>query len=282
MTGLVLEGGAMRGLYTAGILDVMMENDIRVDAAIGVSAGALFGCNYKSGQIGRAVRYNTQYCRDPRHGTLRSLLKTGDLYDVDFCYRELPRELDVFDTEAFRANPLPFYVVCTDAVTGQPVYHRCDTGDDNDLTWMRASGSLPVVSRAVEVDGYQLLDGGIADSIPVDYFRSLGYRRNIVVLTREAGYRKRGGKGEALMNAALRRYPAVAKAMAARAEMYNRQLDTVARLEAAGECLVFRPSLPVTLSHTEHDPDKLRALYELGRSDAEARLPRLREFVQAD
>ena len=165
-TGLVLEGGAMRGLYTAGILDVLMEEKIQVDGVIGVSAGAVFGCNYKSGQIGRTLRYNMKFCGDKRYGTLHSLLKTGDIYDVDLCYHQIPEILDPFDNEAFAKNPAEFFVVCTDVETGKAVYHKCTDCGRDDLKWMQASASMPLVSKVVEIDGYKLLDGGVADSIP--------------------------------------------------------------------------------------------------------------------
>ena len=188
--GLVLEGGAMRGLFTAGVLDVMLEHNIEFDGAVGVSAGACFGCNYKSKQIGRTLRYNKRFAKDKRYCSLYSLLTTGDLYGADFCYHEIPEKLDVFDEETYENNPMEFYVVCTDAETGEPVYHRIDTGNEENLEWIRASASMPVVSRAVEIGGKKLLDGGISDSIPLDWFTSIGYDRNVVVLTRPADYVK--------------------------------------------------------------------------------------------
>lgn len=189
-SGLVLEGGAMRGMYSAGVTDILMENSVKFDAAIGVSAGAAFGCNYKSNQPGRAVRYNMKYCRDPRYVSLFSLVKTGDLYGADFCYNELPLKLDPFDRQSFRCNPMEFYVVCTDAVTGKAVYHKCADGDYIDMQWIRASASMPVVSRLVPLDGRLLSDGGAADLIPVKWFSSIGYEHCVVILTQPLGYRK--------------------------------------------------------------------------------------------
>lgn len=173
-TGMVLEGGAMRGLYTAGVLDVLMENGIYTDGAVGVSAGAAFGCNYKSRQIGRSLRYNCKYCRDPRYISLLSLIRTGDLYNAQFCYYEIPEKLDPFDTAAFAASPMEFYVVATDVTTGKPAYHLCRDGGRDDIEWMRASASMPLVSRVVEIGGGLYLDGGISDSIPLEWF--LQYR----------------------------------------------------------------------------------------------------------
>ena len=181
--GLVLEGGAMRGLFSAGVLDVLMERGIAFDGIIGVSAGAAFGCNYKSGQIGRVLRYNTRFCGDKRYSGRGSLLKTGNLFNTEFCYNQVPLELDPFDFEAFRSNPAEFYVVCTDVNTGEPVYHAYTGFEDHGFEWIRASASLPLIAQIVEIDGQKLLDGGIADSIPFGYFESIGYDRNVVVLT---------------------------------------------------------------------------------------------------
>ena len=145
--GLVMEGGAMRGMFTAGVIDILMENNIEFDGAIGVSAGASFGCNFKSRQIGRVIRYNKRFCRDKRYCSLSSLIKTGDLYGAEFCYRTLPDELDLFDVKTYSANPMPFYVVVTECDSGRPVYRAINKGDHEDLDWMRASASMPVVSE---------------------------------------------------------------------------------------------------------------------------------------
>lgn len=278
-TGIVLEGGGMRGMYTAGVLDVMMENEIKADGAVGVSAGAVFGCNYKSMQIGRAFRYNLRYCRDPRYVGLRSLIKTGDLYGEQFCYHEIPDKLDPFDIKTYAANPMEFYVVCTDIREGKAVYHLCSKGDENDIQWMRASASMPLVSRIVSLDGYDLLDGGISDSIPIEWFRSIGYNKNIVVLTRPAGYIKTKNRFTPLIRAALKKYPAVAKLMANRHNVYNKTLEKIEALEKSGEVFVIRPSSFVKISRTERNPERLRAMYQLGRKDAEAKLKQLTDFM---
>ena len=181
--GLVLEGGGLRALFTAGVTDVMMENRIRFDGLIGVSAGATFGCNYKSEQPGRALRYNINFKDDPRYMSWRSFLKTGDLVGAEFSYHVLPNQLDIFDYETFRRNPMEFHVVCTDAETGEPVYKQLDDMTDEGLDWIRASASMPIVSRPVQLEGRKLLDGGIGNSIPLKHFQEIGYERNIVVLT---------------------------------------------------------------------------------------------------
>jgi predicted patatin/cPLA2 family phospholipase len=188
--GLVLEGGAMRGLFTVGILDALMENGFVFDGAVGVSAGAVFGCNIKSGQIGRALRYNLAFCRDKRYCGFHSLVTTGNYYNADFCYRTIPHTLDWFDVEAFRNNPMDFYVVATRAVTGDAVYHNCLSGDDGDIDWLRASASMPLASRPVCINGKKYLDGGIADSVPIRFFEDIGYNRNVIILTQPESYQK--------------------------------------------------------------------------------------------
>ena len=189
--GIVLEGGAMRGLFTAGVTDVLMEEGITFDGAVGVSAGAAFGCNIKSNQPGRAVRYNLRFCNDKRYCSKRSLIKTGDLFNAEFCYHTVPEKLDPFDFKAYETSKMEFYIVCTDVLTGKPVYHRSSKMDRSGLEWLRASASLPLVSRIVEADGRKLLDGGISDSIPLRFMESVGYEKNIVVLTQPRDYRKK-------------------------------------------------------------------------------------------
>lgn len=278
--GLVLEGGAMRGLFTAGAMDVMMENHIAYDGMIGVSAGAVFGCNYKSNQPGRVLRYNLRFCKDPRYCSFRSLVRTGDLYGADFCYRELPNQLDWFDTETFQTSPMEFYAVCADADTGKPIYHKCETGDARDLTWIRASASMPLASRVVEIDGYRLLDGGMADSIPLRKFQEMGYDRCVVVLTQPMGYVKTKNKALPLMRLALRKYPNLLAVMARRQDNYNQTVAYIRDQERKGNVFVLRPEAPLDIGKVEHDPEKLRQVYHQGHAVAEKRLKALQEFLQ--
>ena len=206
-TGLILEGGAMRGMFTAGVTDVWMEHGVTFDGAVGVSAGAVFGCNYKSHQPGRAIRYNLAYCNDKRYASFHNLLHTGDLYSEQFCYHEIPEKLDPFDVETFAASPMEFFVVCTELRTGDPVYHKCRTGGAEDLKWMQASASMPLAARTVKIGQHRLLDGGIADSIPVRFFESIGYRRNVIVLTQPKDYEKKKNKLLPAIRARYARYP---------------------------------------------------------------------------
>ncbi|HQL04314.1 MAG TPA: patatin family protein [Treponemataceae bacterium] len=279
-TGLVLEGGGMRGMYTAGVIDILMENNVSVNIIIGVSAGAAFGCNFKSKQIGRVIRYNAAYCKNPHYAGFRSLLFTGDFYGAKFCYDDIPNKLDPFDTDTFNKSHEEFYAVCTDVLTGKAVYHKCETGSAEDIQWMRASASMPLVSRIVRLDGMKLLDGGVADSIPLAKAEEFGCTKNIVVLTQMDGYTK---KENPLMGAAkilYRKYPEFIKAMAHRHLMYNEELALVKEAEEKKKAFVFRPSRAVHISRTERNPDNLRTLYALGREDALNRLSELKEFLR--
>ena len=279
-TGLVLEGGAQRGMFTAGALDVMMERGVNFDGLIGVSAGACFGCNFKSHQPERAMRYNLKYIRDPRYCSLRSLIKTGDLYGADFCYREIPLHLDPFDSETFRNSPVEFYVVCTDVHSGEAVYQRLDKGDEEDMDWIRASASMPMVSRVVHVGGRDLLDGGAADSIPLRWFQSIGYEKNVVILTQPRDFVKEKNSMLPLMRAVLRKYPKLVDTMARRHEVYNASTAYVRAEEAAGRAFVLAPDAPLPIKRTEKDPEKLRAVYELGRRSMEKNLDAMMEFLK--
>ena len=277
--GLVLEGGAMRGLFTTGIVDRLMEENINFDGLIGVSAGACFGCNYKSHQIGRALRYNLDYCNDKRYCSVHSLIKTGDMYGADFCYHELPEKLDIFDKEAFEANPMEFYLVCTDVETGEPVYHKMDKVTYDELEWMRASASMPLVSRIVEVDGKKMLDGGVSDSIPLKYFQRIGFEKNLVVLTQPRSYRKKKNSLMPLIKVALRKYPNLVDAMARRHEMYNETLDYIWNEEKKGNVFVLCPDEKLPIKRTEHDKKVLKDVYDLGRAAIDRRLEDLKGFL---
>ncbi|WP_316608865.1 patatin family protein [uncultured Ruminococcus sp.] len=278
--GLVLEGGAMRGMFTAGVLDVFMENGVSFPAMVGVSAGAAFGCNYKSRQIGRVIRYNKRFCQDKRYCSIHSLITTGDLFGADFCYREIPEKLDPFDTQAYDENPMAFYVVATNIYTGKPVYKRLDKVDENCYLWMRASASMPMVSKPVQVDGYTLLDGGMSDSIPLRFMQKLGYEKNVVVLTRPRSYRKKQSN-RALFKVALRKYPAMIDVMTRRHEMYAFEQHLVLESEKLGKTLVLCPDTPLDVGRVEHDPEKLQSAYDEGRRIALRDLDKVKAFLQA-
>ena len=270
--GLILEGGAMRGLFTAGVLDVLMENGVTFDGAVGVSAGAAFGCNIKSHQIGRVLRYNTRFCADKRYCGMSSLLKTGNIYSTEFCYGEVPLKYDPFDFETYKKDPMEFYVVSTDVETGRPVYHKYTGEDDSGFDWIRASASMPLVPQIVEIDGQKLLDGGISDSIPVEFFESLGYDRNVAVLTQPKTYKKSKNKMMPLIKIKYRKYPKFIGTVANRHIMYNAETALVSEKEHNGTLFVIRPESPLPVGRVEKDPEKLREAYEIGRSAMKERL----------
>lgn len=277
--GLVLEGGGLRALFTAGVLDVMMENGIRVDGVVGVSAGATFGCNFKSHQPGRALRYNLRFKDDPRYMGWRSLLKTGDLVGAEFSYHTLPKQLDLFDEDTYEANPTEFHVVCTDVETGEAVYKRIDKMDDEGLDWLRASASMPIVSRPVSLDGRQLLDGGIVNSIPLKYFQQQGFLRNIVVLTQPKGFYKKKTKLMPIFRLTMRRFPQIIKAMGRRHYMYNDQLHYLHEQERQGHILVLHPDDTLPIGRTEQDERKMRMVYDMGRATAQQRMADIVRFL---
>lgn len=270
----------MRGLFTAGITDVMMEHDVWPDGIIGVSAGAAFGCNYKSRQPGRAIRYNMRFAKDARYSGLRSLLTTGDYFNAEFAYHTVPTTYDKFDDEAFERNSLAFYVVCTNVETGKAVYKELKKSDAVAYDWIRASASMPLCSRVISLEGYKLLDGGVADSIPLEYFESIGYQCNVVILTQPQGYQKAHNHFMPLMRMALHRYPEMIEALDKRHIMYNKQLEYVAQAEREGRCLVIRPDEKIPIGHISHDPEEMHRVYELGREMGWRRIDDIKAFLK--
>ena len=277
--GLIMEGGAMRGLFTAGVIDVFMEKGIEFDGAIGVSAGAAFGCNYKSKQIGRVLRYNSKFCNDSRYSGFRSLFTSGDLYNKKFYYDDLPKRVDVFDMETYAANPMEFYVVCTNMDTGEPVYKRLDKFDDAELEWLRASASLPIVSTIVEQDGMKLSDGGTSDSVPLKYFESLGYDRNVVICTQPYGFRKEKLKPLWLIKLLLYKYPALAKALEERYVMYNETMLMLDERAKRGEIILIRPPEALNIAPLTK-PSEVHRVYQIGRREGEKWAERVKLFLR--
>ena len=279
--GLVLEGGAMRGLFTAGVLDVFMENGIEFDGAAGISAGAVFGSNFKSRQIGRTIRYNKRFCKDKRYGSFSSWLKTGDVFDVDFCYHTIPDELDVFDRKTFSENKLDFWVGATNANTGLEEYHLCTDGGESDIEWMRASASIPFVSKLVEVEGMELTDGGTADAIPYRFMtEKQGYDKCVTILTRESGYRKKKNKLMPILRCALRKHPKLVAALADRHIRYNELYEYMEERVKAGENYIIRPPFALDVSKMEKNAEKLEKVYQIGREEAMKHLAAVREFLR--
>lgn len=278
-TGLVLEGGGLRALFSEGVFDVMLENGITFDGMIGVSAGASIGCNFKTRQIGRGLRYNADFAHDPKYIGFRSWIKTGDIVSKDYGYHTIPTELDIVDTETYSSNPIEFYLVCTDADTGEAVYRQVSDLDYEGLEWMRASSSMPIVSRPVCIDGMRLLDGGIADSIPLRYFQGLGYGKNLVILTQPKGYKKKLTRLIPLFYVFCRHYPKITEAMKHRHEMYNRELDYIAEEEKKGNALVICPDDTLPIGRLEMNPEKMKKVYEMGLATGRDCLCRIKDFM---
>ena len=279
-TGLVLEGGGMRGLFTAGILDVLMENNVTFDGVVGVSAGATFGCNFISHQIGRTLRYNMSQRKNPKYMGIRSLIKTGDYVGGEYAYHVLPTKLDVFDFEAFEKNPTEFHVVTTNVRTGEAIYHRIDKVDYTGMEWIRASASMPIISRPVVIGDLALLDGGIADSIPLKYFENEGFTKNIVILTQPKGFKKKLTKLMPVFKATMRKYPAIIEGMSKRHLMYNQELEYITQQQEEGKCMVICPSDTLPIGRTEQTPKKMQFVYDMGRKAGEENLETIKHFIE--
>lgn len=277
-TGLVLEGGAMRGLYTAGVLDSFLDNNIKIDGIVGVSAGALFGLNFPSKQTGRTIRYNKKYIKDKRYMSLHSLLTTGNLVNRDFAYYELPQKLDVYDEKAFEEANIPFYAAITNIETGLCEYVKIEHVMKQ-MEVLRATSALPYVSRPVEIDGKLYLDGGLLDSIPVQKCIDLGYDKIIVVLTRTIDYRKTKSS-EFMAKLYYKKYPNLVKAINNRYNVYNSTVEKIIDLELKKEIFVIRPSVDLKIKRIERNIDKLDQMYNLGISDCKNCLEELKAYIE--
>jgi predicted patatin/cPLA2 family phospholipase len=275
--GLVLEGGAMRGIYTAGVLDILMEQAVTVDGVIGVSAGALYGCSYVSNQIKRSIRYTFKYRSDRHFMGLYSLLRTGDIVGEEFCYHKIPEILEPFDNETFQSSPTKFYITCTNVETGQAEYIHC-TDLFKQIEYLRASASMPYVSKIVEIEGKKYLDGGVADSIPIQAFRKMGYEKNIVVLTRPRDYCK-PPQDPRISKILYKKYPEFCKAIEERHIHYNHTLMELEELEKKGEVLVIAPTVDMHIHRMEKDREKILAMYKLGRKDTLKKMKNINAFL---
>ena len=273
---LVLEGGAMRGLYTAGVLDVFMENDIKIDTIFGVSAGALFGINYKSKQIGRALRYNLKYAHDKRYMGMFSLISTGNVMNKDFCFNKLVYELDPLDFETYNNSKVEFYAVVTNVETGKAEYVEISDAK-RDMEYLRASGSMPFVSNLVEINGNKYLDGAVADPIPFEKTLNSGYEKIIVVLTRPADYTK--AKSCMPFGLVYNKYPEFVKTAQNAYINYNETLNLIRKYENNGKIIVLRPSEKIKMRRVEKNLNKLQAIYDVGVKDCNDNLSRIKEYI---
>lgn len=278
--GLVLEGGGLKGVYTAGVLDLFLDRGIEFSSVYGVSAGACCMCSYLSKQRGRAFDVNVDYLDTKYYCSLRSLLSTGDLFHAGICYHLIPEYLYPYDYETFDRYEGKAYSVATDIVTGRPEYFRIrDMKEDIDK--IRASASLPLVSRNVKIDGGLYLDGGISDAIPLQKSVMDGNRKNVVIMTKEQGFVRKPTTHLALLKARYARYPRVWELMAERHINYNEQVEYVGRQQAAGAAFVIRPAADSGVGRLEKDVEKLKALYRQGYEDAENCCEELLAYLEA-
>lgn len=280
--GLVLEGGGLRGMFTNGILDVFMKNGIAFDAIVGVSAGVLFGCNYKSNQPGRALRYNIKYKDEPDYMSWRSLFRTGNYVNERFSYYLLPYKYDPFDFYAYRNNPMKFYAVCTDIEEGLPIYKEIEDAEGIGLRWMQASASMPIFARPVEIDGRHYLDGGITDSIPLKFTQEKGYKRNVVILTQPADYKKKKANVRLAMRMFLKDYPKVAELMSRRHIMYNDELNYLHSELPKGNTFLICPDTKLDIGRLCLKENKMRKVYNAGVEKALELLPEIKKFMACE
>ena len=278
-TCLVLEGGAMRGIYTSAIIDTFLDENLKIDALIGVSAGALFGVNYVSKQKGRTLRYNKKYLPDKNYMGIYSLIKTGNIVNTEMAYKRIPTELDPFDEKTFQKSKTKFYLTVTNVETGKAEYiHITDTLKQMDL--FRATGSMPFVSQIVEYEDKKYLGGALGDSIPVLKAKEMGYDRIIVVLTQPEEYRKKKNV-QWLAKLFYKKYPNLINAINTRYIKYNETLDIIKDLENKKEIFVIRPSQSLNISRIEKDLDKIDKTYELGLKDAKKAMKKLKKYLES-
>ena len=284
-TALVVEGGGLRGSYSGGILDILADKEIKFGGAAGTSAGATHLCSFLSGQIERNFRIDTIISKSHRYMGLGNLLFTGDYFAFDYCYKQVPYKIDPFDFDKFteQCQETEFRVCMTDVETGRAVYPRImDYRNEDEMNYIRASASLPLLSKIVEIHGKKYLDGGVADSIPFEAMFKKGFERAVVILTRPLGYRKKISKALPLIKFAFRHHPKFVEAVATRHIRYNQTLDKLAKLEAEGKVFIFRPSRLIKISDIEKNKKKIAKLYELGKEDAHSKMPELLKFLEGE
>ena len=276
--GLVLEGGGMRALFTAGVLDALLDiKELDIDGIVGVSAGALFGANYVSGQKERAIRYNKKYARDKRYMGLHSWITTGNAVNKEFAFYELPFKLDVFDQEKFKQSKIDFYVVMTNVENGQAEYVLIEDVFEQ-MEYLRATSALPFASKIIEINGKKYLDGGISDSIPIDYCQSLGYDKIILVLTRpENSYKE--DKLNFLYKLVYRKYPNLVERLINMGKDYEIVLKKIKDLENKNKIFVIRPPQVLKIGRLEKNEDKIQNVYDIGLNTGKKEIDNLLKYL---
>lgn len=279
--GLVLEGGGMKGVYTAGVLDFFLDKGIEFSSVYGVSAGACHMCSYLSKQRGRAFAVNVDYLDSSDYCSMKSLLTTGDLFNVDMCYHKIPEQLNPYDYGAFERYEGRAYSVATNIETGMPEYFRI-RDMKADIDKIRASASLPLVSRNVMIQGKPYLDGGISDAIPLQKSIIDGNMRNVVIMTKEEGYVREPFKELGLIRLKYGKYPKVYELMKDRHIRYNRLLRYIEDQQKNDRAFVIRPKHKSSVSRVEKDKEKLKNLYLEGYEDAKECFEELQNYLEEE
>lgn len=277
--GMVLEGGSLRGLFTAGVLDVLLENKIDITEIVGVSAGALFGVNYFSNQKGRVIRYNKKYCGDKRYMSIKSLILTGNYINKKFAFYKVTKELDPFDNEIFKKNNKEYYAVVTNVETGKPEYLKIKSPVD-DLEILRATSAIPLFSKIIKIDGKKYLDGGISDSIPIHFIKNK-YNKNIVILTQPLNYRKHplSKNKERIIKLKFHKYPNLINTMLNRYKKYNKVIEDIIEMEKNNEIFVIRPEKSINIKLSENNPEKLQEIYDMGVDSGKKIVKKLKKYL---
>lgn len=277
--GIIFEGGGMRGAYTAGIIDALLEHDMNFEYCYGISSGATHATTYLSKQRGRAIQIVTDYIKDKRYFSIKNLIKTGNLFNVDFIYDTIPHELNPYDYETAKNNPAKFFVGVINMETSKGEFLRVN---DIEEEYMKvcASMSLPLIANMVEIDGQRYLDGGISDSLPIQRSINDGNKKSVLVLTQDATYRKKLDKILPLVAIKYRKFPGFVHMVKTRHIRYNASLDQIAEEEKAGRAFVLRPKKPVKIGRLELNRKKMLALYREGYEDGIEAMPRLKAFLE--
>lgn len=276
--GLVLEGGGMRGLYTAGVLESFLDHEVYFPYVIGVSAGAGTAASYLSKQKGRNKVVNINYIKDPRYLSWNNMIKNRQFFGMDFIFDEIPNKLVPFDYEQFSNNPAEFVIVTTDCMTGEPVYFRKEDYGKDMLTVLKASSSLPFAAPEVYYKNHILLDGGVSDSVPIKKAKLDGFNKNVVILTRNRGYVKKPSKFAFLVKRKYPQYPRLQQALINRYRVYNETTRFLEEEEAKGNIIIIRPHQPVEVGRLERNPIKLEKLYEQGYNDGKKMLSKISKW----
>ena len=279
--GLVLEGGSLRGLYSAGVLDIMMDNNIEIDCIVGTSAGALFGPNYFSKQRGRAIRYNKRFCKDRRNISMLSFIFTGNVVNKKFAYYTITKKLDIFDNETFMKSGKEFYATATNIESGECEFFKINDVI-NDMEILRATSAIPIMTRPVVINNKKYLDGGVSDPIPIKKCLELGCDKVIVVLTQPKGFIKKkiSNKKIKLINFVFKKYPKLIEKMLNRHNEYNECIDYIKELEKDGKIFVMRPSKKLDIALIERNPDKLEDIYQIGINDMKKKIKNLKSYLR--